>query len=39
MWQHYKTPPKPNIEALERLEKENDSEYSDKMETLFKRIF
>ena len=31
MWKHYKTRPKPNLEALERLDKENDSEYTDKI--------
>ena len=31
MWQYYKTCPKPNIAALARLEKENDSEYTDKI--------
>ena len=31
MWQNYKTRLKPNIEALVRLEKQNDSEYTNKI--------
>ena len=31
MCQHYNTRPKPNLAALARLEKENDSEYTDKI--------
>ena len=30
MWQNYKKRPKPNLAALARLQKDNDSEYSDK---------
>ena len=29
--QHYKTRPKPNIAALARLDKDNDSKYTDKI--------
>ena len=39
MWQHYKTRQKPNISALERLQKDNDSEYTDKTGNKIQEIF